>query len=176
MCPLARALVVNLFGGPCTGKSVLMADVFARLKINGIEAEQVPEFAKELVWEGSTGVLANQVYVYANQYHRIERVSEQVDVAITDSPLLLSILYNYRAYPGLNELVLATHWGMRTLNVLLERTTAYNPIGRVHTEEEALQADADLKALLDRNNIPYTVVRVDSEAAHEIYGLIRGRV
>ncbi len=44
-------LVVNLLGGPGSGKSTTAADVFARLKWQDINCELVTEFAKDLVWE-----------------------------------------------------------------------------------------------------------------------------
>lgn len=40
-------LVVNLFGGPGSGKSTGAAYVFARLKMLGYNAELVTEFAKD---------------------------------------------------------------------------------------------------------------------------------
>ena len=45
---MKETLVVNLFGGPGTGKSTMMAGIFAKLKSLGYECL---EFAKELVWE-----------------------------------------------------------------------------------------------------------------------------
>jgi adenylylsulfate kinase-like enzyme len=41
--------VINLFGGPGTGKSTLAAALFTDLKMKGINAELVTEFAKDLV-------------------------------------------------------------------------------------------------------------------------------
>jgi ABC-type sugar transport system ATPase subunit len=48
--PLVRnqQLVVNLFGGPCAGKSSLTAILFGRLKREHHEAELAVEFAKAL--------------------------------------------------------------------------------------------------------------------------------
>ena len=44
-------LVVNLFGTPGAGKSTGAAYIFSNLKMRGINAELVTEFAKDMVWE-----------------------------------------------------------------------------------------------------------------------------
>ena len=44
-------IVVNLFGAPGAGKSTGAAYIFAMLKMAGINAELVTEFAKDKVYE-----------------------------------------------------------------------------------------------------------------------------
>ena len=46
-----NSLTVNLFGGPGTGKSTTSAAVFSLLKMHGVNAELITEFAKDLTWE-----------------------------------------------------------------------------------------------------------------------------
>lgn len=58
-------LVVNLFGGPGSGKSTGAAYVFARLKMLGYNAELVTEFAKDKTWEKNETALAAQDYITA---------------------------------------------------------------------------------------------------------------
>ena len=43
-------MVVNLFGAPGAGKSTGAAYIFAILKMHGIDAELVTEFAKDKLW------------------------------------------------------------------------------------------------------------------------------
>ena len=87
-------ILVNLFGSPGTGKSTGAAYIFSQLKMRGINAELVTEFAKDKVWEESKAVFNNQAYIFGKQYFRISRCADKVDVVITDSPLLLSLVYN----------------------------------------------------------------------------------
>lgn len=47
----SKMLVVNLFGTPGAGKSTGAAYIFSELKMRGINAELVIEFAKDKVWE-----------------------------------------------------------------------------------------------------------------------------
>ena len=86
-------LVVNLFGPPGAGKSTGAAYVFSKLKLAGVNAELVTEFAKDKVWEDNKLALANQAYLFGEQYYRLTRLGGKVDVAVTDSPLLLSNFY-----------------------------------------------------------------------------------
>ena len=86
-------LIVNLYGAPGAGKSTGAAYVFSQLKMRGINAELVTEFAKDKVWEESKAVFQNQAYIFGKQYFRISRVQDKVDVVITDSPILLSPFY-----------------------------------------------------------------------------------
>ena len=55
-------IVVNLFGAPGAGKSTGAAYIFAKLKMAGINAELVTEFAKDKVWEEYAEVFKNQAY------------------------------------------------------------------------------------------------------------------
>lgn len=145
-------LVVNLYGGPGTGKSTNAARLFTMLKDEGIEVELVTEYAKDLVWEDRMKTLDNQLYVFAKQHHRINRLLGKVDVIITDSPLLLSVLYgrlNNNISETFEKLVCEVHSEMNTLDVFLNRVEPYNPNGRLQTEEEAKKIDATTKNLLE---------------------------
>ena len=57
-------VAVNLFSGPCSGKSTGAAWIFAKLKMAGVNVELVTEFAKDKVWERNEKALANQAYVF----------------------------------------------------------------------------------------------------------------
>ena len=64
-------VVVNLFGAPGAGKSTGAAYVFSKLKMLGVNAELVTEYAKDKVWEESDAVFKNQAYIFGKQYFRI---------------------------------------------------------------------------------------------------------
>ena len=59
-----KTLVVNLFGAPGSGKSTAAAYIFALLKMAGINAELVTEFAKDKVWEEAKAAFENQQYLF----------------------------------------------------------------------------------------------------------------
>ena len=153
-------LVVNLYAGPSTGKSSTMAGLFAELKWRGLDCEMAPEFAKEKVWEGSLGILENQIYIFAKQLHSINRLLGKVEVVITDSPLLFSLIYGKKMGDPFKNLVLDIFNQHRNLNIFLKRLKTFNPNGRLQSEEEAKAIDKDLLALLARYNVDY--VSMDS--------------
>lgn len=85
--------IINLLGGPGSGKSLTAAGIFYELKIRDIECELVSEFPKELTWEKNLDLLENQLFVFAEQFRRQYRLLGKVDFVITDSPLILSKIY-----------------------------------------------------------------------------------
>jgi tRNA uridine 5-carbamoylmethylation protein Kti12 len=101
-----KQFVINFFSGPSAGKSTAAHQLFSYLKRHNINCEMASEYAKELVWEGSLYKLKNQISVFGEQYDRMFRLMNKVDVIITDSPLLLSAVYNKLKYPSFNNLVL----------------------------------------------------------------------
>ena len=53
-------ILVNLYGAPGAGKSSGAAYIFSKLKMAGVNAELVTEFAKDKVYEHSKKVFENQ--------------------------------------------------------------------------------------------------------------------
>lgn len=156
-------ILVNLFGSPGTGKSTGAAYIFSQLKMRGVNAELVTEFAKDKVWEGSKAVFENQAYIFGKQYFRISRCADKVDVVITDSPLLLSLVYNTNPILGedFNNVVRKVVDSYDCANYFLVRTKAYNPVGRFQTEEESDKIADRIRELLDYEKIDYTVTTGD---------------
>ena len=164
------AIIVNLFGGPGCGKSTTAAYVFSKLKMQGVNAELVTEFAKDKTWEGNTKALSCQPYVFGKQVYRIDRCIDDVDVIVTDSPLLLTILYNKdkAIEPHFTNMVFSKYAEYDNLNFGLLRKKAYNPKGRNQTEDEAIQLDCAAFDLLDTYKVKYKVTSGDITGAEVI--------
>jgi len=152
---MKKTLFINLFGGPGVGKSTLCASIFTDLKIKGVDCEMALEYAKDVVWEESFTKLKNQIYIFGKQHSRIHRLNGKVDVVITDSPLINSIIYDLTDNPHLKGLVLYEFSKLNTISYFLNRGSDYNPNGRTQTMEDALKVDEKYKELLSDNNIPY---------------------
>lgn len=86
-------LVINLYGGPGTGKSTTAAWLFALLKARGINAEYVQEYVKQWAWEERQPVKYDQFYFFGKQSRKEYSLFKNVDVIITDSPVSLSSYY-----------------------------------------------------------------------------------
>ena len=149
-------LVVNLFGGPGAGKSTLMAYLFYKLKILGVEVEMSPEFAKDLVWEERYNYFDEQIYIFAKQLHRINRVVGKVDVCINDSPLQNSFIYLKEENPQLKELVKNEFNKFNNFNIFVKRGVKYVQNGRNENEQEALEVDKKIEDVL--SELPHIVV------------------
>lgn len=167
--------VVNLFAGPGTGKSTIAAELFSMLKKNNISCELVTEFAKDLVWDGALEDRAEQVeYIFAEQRHRIHRLRNKVDVAIVDSPLLLSNIYAPYNAAGIEAFKLFVHEVHKTYdnyNVFLMRRTDvdFESEGRVHNLEQSIQVDNHILALLDAYRYEYSRFYVSFDTAEDIF-------
>jgi hypothetical protein len=114
-----------------------------------------PEYAKEKVWERTTAVLEDQIYVFAKQLHAIERLIGQVEVVITDSPILLALIYGKHESPEFRNLVTEVHNRHNTLNIFLHRVKPYQPKGRLQDEKEAKVIDNEVWDLLNKLSVPF---------------------
>lgn len=160
-----KPLIVNLFGPPGAGKSTGAAYIFSQLKLRGINAEYVTEFAKDKTWEHNKAALGDQLYMFGKQHFRISRCADQVDIIITDSPLFLNVLYNSNEVLGedFNKLVLKVFNSYNNLNYFIKRVKPYNPKGRNQTEDESKRLGMHLKDLLVKYNINAKIVRGEIE-------------
>lgn len=168
---MEKTLIVNFFGGPGTGKSTMTAAVFAELKWRGCNSEMALEYAKRKVWEGSAHVLDDQLYVLGKQHHTLKVLDGQVNIALTDSPLLLSMIYNSDLGSKFNEIVLERNAEFSNLNIFLKRVKEYCPLGRLQDEEEAVAIDNKIKALLDSQNISYVEYNAEKDSVNSIADL-----
>lgn len=158
--------VINLYGGPGTGKSTTAAQLFAILKNKGLNVELVREYAKELCWQGLP--IDCQLKVLAEQYRRQNILAGKVDVIITDSPLLLTLLYGKDSHLPVEDWAEILYYNFINYDVFLRRVKEFNPKGRYHNEKEAKQIDVNLRAAIEKViDIDLTVI-ADEEAAEDI--------
>ncbi len=175
-------LVVNLYGGPGSGKSTTAAGVFYKLKLWGFNVELVTEYAKDLVYEGRLAAMCEeQDYILAEQHKRIYRLIDYVDVVVTDSPLMLSTIYIpphwYGTKPdyvdAFKNLVNTTNDQYNNLNFFLDRPDKYDSDGRAQTHEEAIQKDNEIHEMLQHYEIAYHTLKTDALVCNEIVDVIR---
>lgn len=153
---MKETLVINLIGGPGSGKSTCASGIFYELKKLGINCELSLEFAKDKVWEESYNVLSDQLYVFGKQYHKLFRLKNKVDVIITDSPLIISIHYNKMTSNHFNNLVVEQYHTFNNLMYFIKRGETYQSEGRMQTLEESEMIDSDIKNILHTYDIDYT--------------------
>jgi thymidylate kinase len=171
-----ETLIVNFYAGPGTGKSTAAAWIFARLKQHGVNAELVTEYAKDKVWEESHKVLLNQVYVFGKQHHRLQRLLGKVDVIVTDSPIMMGVVYDVENNPHLKSLAFYEYEKMNNINFFLNRSKDYNPKGRQQNYEEALIMDKKIKDHIDSFNLSYENYETNSESYEKMLEEVLSRL
>ena len=165
-------LCVNFYGGPSVGKSTMCAHVFAELKWRGINCEMSREYAKDVVWEGSLDILDDQLHVFGEQYHRLHRLVGKVDIILTDSPLLLSLIYGKKLPQEFRDLVLHQFNSFNNFNIVLTRQKRFNPAGRVHNEEQSHRLDDEICNLLKDLNVAYICLPGERDAVNDALSFI----
>ncbi len=164
--------VINLFGGPGSGKSTTAAGLFHLMKLNEMNVELVTEYAKDLTWEERFGTLANdQLYVFAKQQKRLQVLKNKVNYVVTDSPLILGLIYRQWNYLPQNfePLVFEVWDGFINKNYFIKRTKKYASIGRSQSEDEAKGVDEQVKHFLITKSIAHEVLDGDETTPQRIY-------
>jgi hypothetical protein len=164
-----------MYAGPGAGKSSCAADLFSQMKWEGYNVELVDEFAKECPWDKNYSVLEDQLYVMAKQNRKLERLRGQVDFAITDSPIILAPLYAKPSYMPeyFKKLTHEVFESYDNLNIYLNRTKPFSPIGRHHTEEESRQKDQEILDMLSDYQYEYWCVNADRHTKDKILRILQ---
>jgi tRNA uridine 5-carbamoylmethylation protein Kti12 len=164
-----KTLLVSFFGGPGCGKSIFAADVFSKLKWKGYTSELAFEYAKTKVWEKSINVLNSQIYVFGKQHHITTRLLGQVQIIITDSPFLLSCIYDKSYDPNLRALVVTEYKKLWTYNIFLQRDeTKFEVEGRLQGLEDSKKIDNKIINLLSDSNFDFEYVKSCPEEVNNV--------
>lgn len=152
--------ILNLYGAPGSGKSTVASHIFTYLKRHHVKTELVGEFAKELIYEGRSDQLFNQVYIMGMQYKKLKDYERygSANLVIADSPLLMQSVY-CREKSYANEIIpllkkLDTEFD--NINVFVRRASPYQEFGRVHSESESDELSKTIWELI-KDNTHYTI-------------------
>ncbi len=165
--------VINLFGGPGSGKSTVAAGLFYEMKMKHLNVELITEYAKDLIYSETLNVLKkNQRYIFAEQNRRHHILEGKVDWAITDSPLLLSLFYgknpNDFSEKAFLDLVSDTFRCYDNVNFFLERPNRFTEIGRDHNLIQSIEIDSALLKILKDEYVEFTRIPTDKHAVGKI--------
>jgi hypothetical protein len=163
-------ILVNLYAGPGAGKSTLATGVFSALKMQGVNAEYVPEFAKEITWQNRLHILQNQLLVSGTQIQRVLDLKDKVDVIVTDSPMAMGRFYTDCNLTSLavSEQARAASLAFSELNYYIRRDDTYLRKGRTQSRSEASELDEKIHAFLSSSNIPHKHIRKTREDIERI--------
>lgn len=163
--------VINLFGGPGSGKSTTAAGLFHLMKLNEMNVELVTEYAKDLTWEERYDTLDDQLYVFAKQQKRLQVLKNKVNYVVTDSPLILGLIYRQWNYlPNNFEPLVFEVWDQfENKNYFIKRTKKYQRVGRSQNEDQAEGIDEQVKLFLQTKSVPFEILEGDENTPKRIY-------
>lgn len=170
-----KGLLVNLYGGPGSGKSTLAAGLFYYLKRLDYKVELVREAAKDLAYgDGLHGTLTQQKFLLSEQWARQAIYYRHVDIIITDSPLLLGVMYtpepDEEYEHKFNKLYKSAP---NTLDFLVERwNRVYQTYGRKETEDEARTLDRRIRRELLLRGIEAMPIASSSQGVSRAMALV----
>lgn len=155
-----QPIVINGYGGPGAGKSTACMEITAALKKEGYNAEYVQEYAKELVYEKDMEMLdgspEHQYEILKEQTRRMDRLYDQVDFIVTDSPVMLNTIYNKQLTPEYESLVNELQGEYINYSFFMERDASnFEEEGRIHNLTESIEKDNEIKDMLQKNEIKY---------------------
>lgn len=171
------AKIINLFSGPGGGKSTLAGELFGYMKSNRMNVEYITEFAKELTWKKDYSTLDDQLYVTFSQHHKQYLLLNEVDYIITDSPILLGIIYLNSNSKKFNNrfdweasfinLVYNTFDQYDNYNFVIERgNKPYISKGRNQSEHEALHIDREVIRILEGKYSYHLIKNIEDILLH----------
>lgn len=162
--------IINLVGGPCSGKSTTAAGLFAAMKLKTKKkVEIVTEVIKDFVYDDNKGAMDDQILITAQQNHRLRRLQGKVDFVISDASLLNAVIYNefYKDPHNLSTQLSKDLFDEYDDNIvfLLPRKPEYDQYGRTQSLEEAKELDRIFVNKLNELEIDYFDMR---DYTHEI--------
>jgi hypothetical protein len=178
--------IINLYGGPGTGKSTSAAQYYHQLKVDGHNVELVREYVKDWAWEERRINTYDQIYFLGKQVRRESMLYGKVDWIVTDSPVMMNLYYAQRyctlsLAEGVRAATLsfyrqAAEDGHQHIHIFLERTKPYLSEGRYQTEHEAKEIDFGIKQLLKDLKIPVFECPAEKEDLAELLNKLVGNV
>jgi hypothetical protein len=174
----SKSKVVNIYAGPCSGKSTTRAALFAELKYRECNIEEIPEYAKDAAWEKRGAKLFRaQEYLFGKQHFRLSRVIDEVDFVITDSPILMNRVYIAKDWPmpSLHDVINEAYDQYNNLDIFLDRGRNYNPAGRNQTLEEAIVLDEKILDIVQEKSHDFHRFKFGRENVSQIINLLTER-
>ncbi len=165
--------VINIIGGPGSDKSLVSAAIIVHLHLREKTVEQIPDFAKSLVWQKDFEALRNQYHIAQQQFRMLELLDGQVQYLVTECSLPQLLYYNASYDENICDVaktrkqILDWYKQHNNVNLVVERSDRkYVHTGRFQDEDQARRIDHAIRATLVREGIPHTVVKPEIDAIH----------
>lgn len=163
--------IINIIGGPGCDKSLFSSAIILNLNLREKSVEQIPDYAKFLVWHKDYEALKNQYVIAQRQFEMLALLDGQVQYLVTDCALPQLLFYNETYRDNICDVtktkaqILEWYQAHDNINILVERgNKKYVSTGRMQDENGARKIDMELKGMLTRENIPFTSMPPDIAA------------
>ena len=165
-------LLINLTGEPGAGKSTMAAGLFHQLKVRHWNVELVTEYTKELILTGDEWSLTDELLVFSEKYRRIKKLAS-VDIVITDSPLMNSVVYGDAQFgPTAPAFYEAVADSFDSLYFAVRRVVPYIALGRMPDEAAAAAAGQTIVDHVRRTGAPLWLCEGREESIPEMVGIV----
>lgn len=175
---MKKSLIINLYGGPGSGKSTCAAYIFSQLKMHNINAELITEQQTKVeAYKQNIEFFENQFYIDGCASYRIKQLFGNVDVIITDSPFRMNYIYAMdHNKPKLAEAILEDleQYKDCTENYFIKRPKNFQKEGRVHNEEQAKEIDNRIKNMLNEQHINF--IEIENTELDEVVKQLLGSI
>ena len=159
-----ETLVINLIGGPCSGKSTIAAELFARLKKMGIKSELVPEYIKDRIYEENQTMPKNQIAIFGMEHYNISNKLGKVDVIVHDGSFINNIIYKTEENKYFDDLIISEYKRFWNLDFFIKRgNIEFETYGRIHNLKQSKELDKTIKETYDSYELSY--IEVESRDA-----------
>lgn len=149
-----QTLVINLIGGPCSGKSTIAAELFARLKKMGIHCELVTEYIKDRIYEENKTMPTNQIAIFGMEHYNIITKIGKVDVIVHDGSFINNIIYKNEDNPEFDKLIISEYKKFNNLDFFIKRgNIEFESYGRIHNLEQSKELDYKILATYFHYNL-----------------------
>lgn len=160
--------IINIIGGPGCDKSLFSSAIILNLNLRNKSVEQIPDYAKALVWQKNFDALKNQYQVAQRQFEMLDLLDGQVQYLVTECALMQVLYYNETYTENICDVaktrqqILSWYNKHDNINILVERgDKKYVQTGRFQNEEDARKIDQALHEMLLREQIPFIAMAPD---------------
>jgi hypothetical protein len=163
--------IINIIGGPGCDKSLFSSAIILNLNLRHKSVEQIPDYAKSLVWQKDFDALRNQYRIAQRQFEMLDLLNGQVQYLVTECALMQILYYNETYRHNICDVektraqILDWYHQHDNINLLVQRSDKkYVQTGRLQNEDEARRIDIELKELLLKEGIAFTEIAADIAA------------
>jgi nicotinamide riboside kinase len=161
---MKETLVINLIGGPCSGKSTVAAELFARLKKMGIKTELVSEYIKDRIYEENKTMPNNQIAIFGMEHYNISNKIGKVEVIVHDGSYINNIIYKTEYNKEFDDLIISEYKKFNNLDFFIKRgNIEFESYGRIHNLKQSKELDRIIKETYDNYGLTY--IEVESRDA-----------